>query len=229
MLQTMSQIDLFKFIVNGTENGIGGHTQLTNDEIVTHFKAYQYGNPNGMRIKFKPPILPTNQITLSYSVYFPPDFIINKGGKLPGLCGGCKCNHDGFCIRPMWRRQFDNEIYVHGPPQSTDYYNHNFIYNPKYGDSLYRGASQFKLGEWNHIQIAIQLNKIGSNDGIIQFKVNHQFIFEYKSYIFRTCPHIQIDTILFVMFYGGSDVSWSPNQDTYAKFKDIQISTGMIQ
>ena len=215
-------MSLFDSIVNGS---VGGHTHVENGQIKSVHKQGEYGGPKGLRILFRPKTLPCLSGTLSYCVYFPSDFEIIKGGKLPGLCGGCHCNHTGFATRLMWRRKMDGEVYVHGPLQSKDYYKKNWIYNPKYGDSLGRGAYKFKLGDWNSVKLECRLNDVGSYNGYIKLTVNDIVVFEYTGYSFRDCENCKIDTILFVMFYGGSDQSWAPNKDTYALFKEINFET----
>ena len=208
-------------IVNGS---IGGNTEIEDNIITSTHKKGEYGGPKGLRIRYRPKELPCLQGTLKYKVFFPPDFEIIKGGKLPGLCGGCDCNHTGFATRLMWRRKADGEVYCHGPKQSESYYQQNWTYNPKFGDSLGRGNFKFLLGQWNSVALYLKLNDVGIDNGIIHLTVNGQPAFEYSNYIFRECDRTSIDTILFVMFYGGSDQSWAPNKDTFAKFKDLEFS-----
>ena len=60
-------------------------------------------------------------VTFAYSVFFPSDFEWVKGGKLPGLYGGCTgCSggdaaDDCFSTRMMWRKGGAGELYLVRP------------------------------------------------------------------------------------------------------------------
>lgn len=200
-------------------NKVGGDTEINNDEIKVGFKKGEYGGPKGLRIRIRPLYFPVMASTLSYKLYLPEDFEVIKGGKLPGFSGACGC-HDGFCTRIMWRRHLDTEIYCHGPKQDEDYYKNSFIFNPKYGDSIGRGKAKLTTG-WNTVSLSIRLNDIGKSNGVMRMNINGT-MYSFEQYRFRECEHIKIDTVLLVMFYGGSNTSWAPTKDTYAIFKDIK-------
>ena len=204
-------------------NTAGGHIEMTDDILTVTHKQGEYGGPKGMNIRFKPKSMPCEEGTLRYKVMLPKEFDIAKGGKLPGLCGGCQCGHTGFATRLMWRRGLDGEVYCHGPKQSSLYYKQNWIYDEKYGDSLARGAYKFKTDEWNAIELYLKLNDPQHCNGTIRLTVNGSIVFNYTEYVFRECSHIKIDTILFVMFYGGSNESWAPTKESKAYFKDIDF------
>lgn len=61
-----------------------------------------------------------NNVSLSYSIFFPADFDFVKAGKLPGLtgghggCSGGKNADDCFSTRLMWRAGGLGELYLYG-------------------------------------------------------------------------------------------------------------------
>ncbi|KAG8799096.1 hypothetical protein FRC16_005838 [Serendipita sp. 398] len=116
-----------------------------------------------------------NNVTLSYSVYFPPDFDFVKGGKLPGLYGGHrKCSGgddalDCFSTRLMWRGGGKGELYLYAP---KDIQSDSLCATPPrsncdtvYGLSIGRGSFDFERGMWTHVRQTVWLNSIGRRNG----------------------------------------------------------------
>ncbi|KAG8806240.1 hypothetical protein FRC17_005111, partial [Serendipita sp. 399] len=116
-----------------------------------------------------------NNVTLSYSVYFPPDFDFVKGGKLPGLYGGrqrCSGGDDAldcFSTRLMWRGGGKGELYLYAP---KDVQADSLCSTPPrsncdtvYGLSIGRGSFVFERGMWTHARQTVWLNSIGQRNG----------------------------------------------------------------
>lgn len=134
-----------------------------------------------------------NNITLSYSVYFPPTFDFVKGGKLPGLYGGhekCSGGDDGlgcFSTRLMWRAGGKGELYLYAPknlqPASLCETPPRSICDSVYGLSIGRGSFTFKRGGWTHVSQTVWLNTPGLADGGFVLEISNG---ELKSLIFAS-------------------------------------------
>jgi len=166
--------------------------------------------------------------TLTYKVFFPPEFDFVRGGKLPGLYGGSAPRGgastdkgDGFSARIMWRENGEIFQYVYWVQKDS---------NKKWGDdlplvNLEANLEPFKFtrGEWHTLMTRIVMNTPGENDGNIttwfdgKLALSTSGIFRSKDFNFG------IDTFAFTTFFGGNDESWAPKKDEVAYFKDIKI------
>jgi hypothetical protein len=164
-----------------------------------------------------------DSIHLRYRIRFKEGFDFVKGGKLPGLSGGTANTggkipdgKDGFSSRIMWRRNGDGEVYNYLPSSET------------WGTSFGAASWKFKPGEWLILEIKIQLNEPGKNNGSTMVWINEQKVMEENNILFRTISDLKIDSILFSTFFGGNDSSWSTPVDTYIDFDDFAINDSYI-
>eukprot|EP00835_Amoeboradix_gromovi_P003609 NODE_246_length_12992_cov_0.264407.p6 type:complete len:234 gc:universal NODE_246_length_12992_cov_0.264407:8120-8821(+) len=216
-----------EFDSNYIKGGIGGNTTIEKSQIIVKLKKGEYGNPKGLRFNYCPPNIENATVfTLEYTVKFPDDFDPVKGGKLPGF------NGDEFCSRVMFRRndgtnqnRFGAEMYLHGPRQIDGDYNKmpGFKANDKYGDSLYSYYYWFEKGVENNLLFSIKLNDVGMANGTILLKIN-QITHKYERYTFRTKDSTSVSSILFCMFFGGSNESWAPTKDEIIIFDNIRTT-----
>ncbi|TPX31774.1 hypothetical protein SmJEL517_g04978 [Synchytrium microbalum] len=180
-----------------------------------------------------------NKALLTYAVYFPADFDFVKGGKLPGLFGGDvtqKCSgglHGGGCwsVRLMWRANGAGEAYSYLPASNDaalcdTTVNPQNICNPTYGNSLNRGAWTFAKGQWTTLSMYIQMNDVGSSNGILKVWANNILALEYDALSYRTDSNVGVDQLFFSTFFGGSDSSWASTSNTYTLYKDVSAILG---
>ncbi|GAB4823472.1 hypothetical protein N2152v2_010518 [Parachlorella kessleri] len=188
------------------------------------FYAYPFGD--GVPISY-------TEATLEYDVYLPPDFEFIKGGKLPGLgggprgCGGGVDPIDCWSVRVMWRREGAGEAYMYVPEghQGADFCDQPPRTKCDYhaGVSLSRGAFYFQPGQWHHIALTVQMNDVGQANGVVEIRVNGERKIYYNQVAYRTKPGIQVDSVVFSTWYGGGDATWSPTEETFTLFKNIQL------
>ncbi|CAH1787651.1 unnamed protein product [Owenia fusiformis] len=192
------------------------------------------GNPNrsmrgGGSFKSRP-IRPGTSRTLSYDIYFAPNFDFVRGGKIPGLWGGQgMCNGGAvddrcFSTRFMWRGDGTGEIYFYSPtPQKPDFCSRPNIYcNFQYGHGLGRGAFRFQRGRWHKLQQFIKLNTPGKFDGIAKIFLDGRKVFQVNDLSFRSNSNVWIDTLWFDTAFGGQYNARS-TRDTYAYFNNFEL------
>ncbi|KAJ3187317.1 hypothetical protein HDU85_006605 [Gaertneriomyces sp. JEL0708] len=176
-------------------------------------------------------------LTLSYAIYFPPNFNFVKGGKLPGLYGGSRSCTGGdaatdcFSSRFMFRRNGDGEIYIYAPdkPQHPDWCHvppRTLCNDDGYGTSMGRGAFRFLPGRWTHISQTLILNTFDSKgnpnqDGVILVYEGGRKVIEYRKAVLAASPKVKFEGIDFETFFGGSDDSWATPKLQRVFFKDI--------
>ncbi|KAK4699633.1 hypothetical protein P7C70_g6629, partial [Phenoliferia sp. Uapishka_3] len=139
-----------------------------------------------------------NNVSFSYSVFFPADFEFVKGGKLPGLYGGKKGCSGGdtaencFSARLMWRTGGLGELYLYAPreKQVTALCTLGPLSycNTVDGMSIGRGSWTFKAGEWTNIRQDIWLNTPGKADGGFNIWVNDDLVLSSSSVYYRNSP-----------------------------------------
>ncbi|XP_071109692.1 uncharacterized protein [Haliotis cracherodii] len=180
------------------------------------------------------PTAPQKALTLSYDLFFDPNFDFVKGGKLPGLFGGwVNCSggtHSDTCFtaRLMWRENGDGEIYAYIPSEQVSSFCHDVECNFVYGNSIGRGSWRFQKGKWQTITEHITLNTPGKTDGFAKMWYNGRQVYEINNVNFRNNANIMIDGIFFSTFFGGSTSSWAPTRDCYTYFKNFVLSTENI-
>ncbi|CAH1800969.1 unnamed protein product [Owenia fusiformis] len=176
------------------------------------------------------PIGPGTSRTLSYDIYFAPNFDFVRGGKLPGLWGGYgKCNggvvdHRCFSTRFMWRGGGSGDVYLYSPTsQKPDICSRPNIHcNPPYGIGLGRGAFRFQTGRWYKLQQFIELNTPGRFDGIAKIFLDGKKVFQINDLSFRNNSNVLIDTLWFDTAFGGQYIARS-TRDTYAYFNNFEL------
>ncbi|KIM29137.1 polysaccharide lyase family 14 protein [Serendipita vermifera MAFF 305830] len=118
-----------------------------------------------------PSLRDANNVTLSYSVFFPTTFDFVKGGKLPGLYGGhekCSGGDDGldcFSTRLMWRGGGKGELYLDQQPPALCSTPPRSVCDSAYGLSIGRGSFVFERGMWTHVSQTVWLNTPGLANG----------------------------------------------------------------
>ncbi|WVF68834.1 hypothetical protein IAT40_003607 [Kwoniella sp. CBS 6097] len=124
--------------------------------------------------------------TLEYSVFFPPDFVFVKGGRLPGLYGGhteCEAGSDAsecFDTRMMWEENGGGELYLYAPRRKQTRKKCRGRWGSDcdlgYEPSIRRGSWSFQRGAWTQIRQDVWLNTPGNNDGGFNIWINGRLV-----------------------------------------------------
>lgn len=215
------------------EDGVAeGHVSVVQRDGERRLRVdYQVGKigpeSNGCGWRF--PIGTREEAELGYTVRFGPGFDWNKGGKLPGLCGGPgkvsggrpADGKNGFSVRLMWRREGRGEAYVYHRNQPE-----------RYGDSFpFPGDFRFPLEEPVRVRLRVTMNDAGKKNGklMVWIQLMGNRPGEWRELIHRTdlewrsVPTFAIDSLYFETFHGGSDLSWAPSRPSWAEFSDLAV------
>lgn len=189
--------------------------------------AKHYGPITGAQWKI--PFSPKNEYYFSYRIKFEKDFDFVKGGKLPGLAGG-KANaggnvpngYDGWSARMMFWENGKLSYYLYFPKQSSKWGERLYLTDVD-GDTLHISRQK-----WHTITQHVKLNTPNQSNGILQAWFDGTETFYSDTILFRKDEKLKIDQILFSVFLGGDNDSWSSLKDEYICFDDFRISTQMI-
>ncbi|KAI8147591.1 hypothetical protein BJV82DRAFT_508464 [Fennellomyces sp. T-0311] len=174
---------------------------------------------------------------IRYDVLFDKDFDWVKGGKLPGLYGGIpmtgctggkKANgKDCFSIRGMWREKGYGEAYVYLPQLENKKVCANPMIkcNDNFGTSLARGVIEFGKNKWSTIEIYTEMNDLGKSNGKLKMWQDGRAIIDLEDGVtYRHTKELGVTSILFSTFFGGGTKDYATPKNTYAYFKNIEIS-----
>lgn len=184
-------------------------------------QRYVPNSKGSPRVQAPVPLRSSDEMWLSYRVYFEPGWQWVKGGKLPGLAGGSLPSggkgangRDGFSARLMWRADGRLAVYAYHPdrPRST-------------GEDLPL-EGRVDTGRWIQITQRVVMNSAPNRrDGIVEMWVDGQQRLSRRDIRWRTSGSFGIDSLFYSSFYGGNDRSWGPSGTTYARFDDFKVAT----
>jgi hypothetical protein len=168
-----------------------------------------------------------DSLYLRYYVYFEPGFDFNRGGKLPGLMGGGNSwsrsggdqpdGTNGWTMRFMWRSNGEAVVYAYLP-------------DGKYKEGIWgtdiKLNVHFETGKWICIEQFIKVNTIGTPDGKLQVWIDNTLVLDLDDVLYRTVENDagRVGGFYFSTFHGGSDISWAPSLDSYARFDAIVLA-----
>ena len=157
---------------------------------------------------------------LSYEVRFPAGFDFVRGGKLPGLYGGgapsggaAVDDDSGFSVRLMWRQDGAGEAYAYTIGKR----------NARYGDSIGRGSWHFAPGQWQHVELEIDVNTPGRADGALRVWVDDRLAVERRDVTYRGHASTGVDGMMFSTFFGGHDPSWATPREQRVEFRRFEL------
>ncbi|CAH1788472.1 unnamed protein product [Owenia fusiformis] len=187
------------------------------------------GNVGGVQFHASP--FPSRRsCTLTYEIYFAPNFQFVLGGKLPGLYGGsgsCSGGSSSRCYstRYMWRRNGDGEVYLYTPmTQASDFCRRPRVHcNFVYGHSVGRGSFRFRKGRWIRIQQYVRMNTPGRRDGTLRVWIDGRRILSMTDISYRGASSVSTNAIYFSTFFGGSTSEWASATDTYTYYKNFEV------
>lgn len=183
-----------------------------------NFGSAKKGRPLG-GAAFYAPFNAGDVSCIHYKVRFPEGFEFVKGGKLPGLYGGEApsggdevSGTNGWSVRLMWRKDGAGELY-------------EYIVNKKkdYGLSVGRGAFSFPRGRWVAVDLEVDINEPGQQDGVARLWIDGKPVIEQSDIVYWTTDRRDDGGLMFSTFFGGSDDSWASPKDQYVDFSDFRL------
>lgn len=73
------------------------------------------------------------------------------------------------------------------------------------------------------MSLLVRLNTPGQPDGQLEVAIDGQVKIAFHQVCYRLSQRVTIDTVFFAAFFGGSDASWAPQQDTWALFRGFRL------
>ena len=90
------------------------------------------------------------------------------------------------------------------------------------GVSFGRGAIRFQRGAWNKITMTVILNTPNVTNGVIEVKYNDTVAIRYDKINWRQKDGVWIEGVEAATWFGGSDQTWAPPNDTYTLFRNFR-------
>ncbi|KAF9438052.1 hypothetical protein BGZ76_010001 [Entomortierella beljakovae] len=182
---------------------------------------------------------PFEKMMVSYDVLFPTGFDWVLGGKLPGIYGGTpyhgcsgglqSTGTSCLTMRYMWRQAGTGEVYAYVPAESGSKFCNNpeVMCSDQYGKSIGRGLIYFPQGQWNHLDMVMELNEpAGNQNGTLRVHLNGKQVISLNNIPYRSTGMVGFQGLMFSSFFGGADPSYATPVDTNVYFKNIQLSVG---
>ncbi|KAF8887203.1 hypothetical protein CPB85DRAFT_1441769 [Mucidula mucida] len=171
----------------------------------------------------------------TYEVAFSKGWDFVEGGKLLGLFGGRVGEHCSggiytdtcFSTRIVWRADGDAEVYAYVPSYAGfDTASDIIASSSGYGYSVNRGSWRFSVGDWQKVSIVVVLNSDPSSssteaNGVLSIYFNDKHVFTHNYFIFTTKPSVDISSIFFSTFFGGSSEKYA-SKGGYAYFRNMK-------
>ena len=162
----------------------------------------------------------SDDLYLTYRVYFPTGFDFVKEGKLSGLCGGA-CNSggvkpngkDGWSSRILWQASGHGAQYLYWPGQEG-----------KYGDMPPWSGDGFTTGVWHTVVTHVKMNRPGLPDGLSETWLDGRLVYRDDHVRWRDTAAFAIDSFRFETFFGGGTPDYAPSAPQTAYFDDIVVS-----
>lgn len=165
---------------------------------------------------------------LRYMVKFQNGFMFQKGGKLPGLCGGtCLGNQsapngtDNWSGRLMWSSGGKVNFYMYNYGMTTSY----GTYHPWNHGGVQR---TFTPGKWHCVEMGYKMNTPGQKDGALLAWFDGQPAYVDNAFQYRTTTSLKVDKLHFNTFFGGNTSDWASPQDQSAAFDNVAIAKQRI-
>jgi hypothetical protein len=211
------------------------------------FPAGSYSSKDG--INEHSTIAPADDVTLSYQVLLEPGWCWgggSKAGKLMGLWFGESAKKSGGTggewspssgsLRLIWLDDGEPTAYVYYSKTSNTDASRSDMgdQDPEYskftrasgtaGHLSFGGKfAKFKVGSWNDVSLRVKLNTPGKRDGIMSMTVNGKTQ-TYGKMMWRNGANQKVQGVLFQLFHGGNDKSFSCNKTTYAQVRNVRVT-----
>ena len=214
-----------------------------------NYKKGLAGGPSGAAIYANPlRMFPADSATLSFSVYFPPDFEFVRAGKLLGLsigqkpgdhASGGEWSPTSGSMRFMWRQPEGDRAAVVGylyfavaggaskafAKQGPATQGVLEAEDPSGHNIWYhKGGGMFvRKGQWNALSVTVVLNTPGKADGVLKMTVNGVSR-QVNDMVYRESASVRInETFLASIFGGNSAAKFASPKDTFSLVRDFRI------
>lgn len=190
--------------------------------------ANTYGVNKGVQAYMHTKEMPKHKVrkvAASYDVYFPQSFEFGLGGKLPGVFGGIhactgmrKPVPDCFSARMMWREYGIGETYMYLPrdtPRPACLNTRCFGGMQSNRCSLDRGEFVFMREKWHSVRQEVDLK-----EDTYKLYFDDKLISELHG---LALPVFKQWGLIFTVFRGGSDASWSVPKKNSVLFRQINL------
>lgn len=229
---TRSKLNQMGIQTSNWDNGLAQRTLIvpdsTGNELEIFYPQGSYGSKQtGTQVEIN--LVASDEYYMEYNFRFDENFSWgseHRGGKLPGITGGDRCNpnfhctgENGFSARFMWRYDGYGELYLYHTQKPGSYGETiPFIYPS--GERV-----QFERGREYNIKEYVKLNSSPEvSDGQVIVWIDDQIVVNKDNLHFISNEQ-QIDTFFFSTFHGGSNASWAPENDSYLYIDDITVAT----
>lgn len=126
----------------------------------------------------------------------------------------------------MWRAAGQGEAYAYIPRSSALCATPLVQCNDEYGASFSRGLIKFTPGVWTKMQMYIETGTPSQRNGVLKIWQDNALVINRNDIMYRTSNMVQLSSIYFSTFFGGSTPNYSTPLDTHTYFKDISLSVG---
>lgn len=212
------------------------------DALTVRYVAGNVGSKSGGGFHANPfGLLPADACAFEYSVYFPPNFDFNKGGKLPGLCFGTDNDDcatggdwsagggsfrtvfrdDGLCVANLYLALGSSEAALEA--QSAEY--KRLVDKTSGGHLVWYTSNKlkFKRGVWNAVRMRLVLNTPGERDGMIELTLNG-VTRTLNGIMLRRSDTVKVRSVSMHTFFGGSGQEWAAPPNMSVKFRNAAFS-----
>ena len=209
------------------------------------------GHDSGAQIFCNPlALLPVEEVTLAYDVFFSDDWDFVICGKLPGIgfgvaqgdhASGGEWDKGGKAgsFRIMWQDGTPDHALIKGylylaipggPGKAYDPQGPHFKEvgndDDRTGYSVYykkKPCFKVKKGEWNSVSFTVRMNTVGKTDGYLRMQINDT-VREIDDIVWRTDDRTKIQDVYWVSIFGGEGKKFAPhNPDAYSMYRNIRV------
>jgi hypothetical protein len=126
----------------------------------------------------------------------------------------------------MWRAAGEGEAYAYIPPSSALCATPLVQCNDEYGTSFSRGLIKFTPGVWTKMQMYIETGTPSQRNGVLKVWQDNALVISRNDIMYHTSNMVQLSSVYFSTFFGGSSANYATPLDTHTYFKDISLSVG---
>lgn len=69
----------------------------------------------------------------------------------------------------------------------------------------------------------MHLNDPGQYNGVLQLDIDGETMVDYRKMNYRSTESTKIDSLVFSTWFGGSDISWAPEENVEAYWRNFKI------
>jgi chitosanase len=157
-----------------------------------------------MTVPLYPATRPSDSMVFKYKVNIPSGFRVGMGGTLPGiLAGGDECpieaaGYTCWSVQLAWQADGGGKVIAHLPRTEQNPVLQLPATQLGDGDAVAIRGPKFnwKLDAWNFVQIRLQLNTPGRQNGVLRVTVNNVEVVRVQGLVFRLTSDLGVDAAL---------------------------------